>query len=74
MASSLLSDLVSLSSLWFLELLNKSLKAADNMIADEDNLGLNIAQHLNFVDIDIASIVTAIEQKKMQSVLLSDVV
>ena len=47
-----------------IELLNKSLKAADNMIADEGNLGLNIATALEFFDIDIASMVTASMNRK----------
>ena len=47
-----------------IELLNKSLKSADNMVADEDNLGLNIATALEFFDIDIASIVAATMNRK----------
>ena len=47
-----------------IELLNKSLKAADNMIGDEGDLGLNIATALEFFDIDIASIVTATMNRK----------
>ena len=47
-----------------IELLNNSLKSADNMIGDEGNLGLNIATALEIFDIDIASIVAATMNRK----------
>ena len=47
-----------------IELLNKSLKAADNMLPDGDNLGLKIATALEFFDVDIASLVAATMNRK----------
>ena len=47
-----------------IELLNKSLKSADNMVADEDNLGLNIATALEIFDIDFVAIASIVSKKK----------
>ena len=58
-----LSGLTKLSSVP-IELLNKSLKAADNMIGDEDNLGNNIGAAFEFFDIDFATMASTVSKKK----------
>ena len=46
------------------ERLNKSLKAADKMMNDEDNLGNDIGAALEFFDIDFAAISSTVSKKK----------
>ena len=46
------------------ERLNKSLKAADKMMNDEDNLGNNIGAALEFFDIDFVAIASTMSKKK----------
>ena len=58
-----LSGLTKLTSIP-IELLNKSLKAADNMLPGVDSFGLKIATALEFFDVDLASLVAATMNRK----------